>query len=486
VFYQIYPRSFADGNHDGTGDLQGIIRRLDYLAWLGIEAIWLSPIYPSPMKDGGYDVQNYCDVDPAFGTLDIFDQLVTEAHSHGIRIVLDWVPNHTSDQHPWFIESRSSRDNPKRGWYIWHDQPNNWQADIKRGSAWALEPVTNQYYLHSYLPEQPDLNWDNPEVRRAMIDVLRFWLDRGVDGFRCDVINMIAKDSTFADWPEEQVELVHRARRQNLPKIHPWLREIHAVLDGYPQQPVLIGELALEDTKAAHAYYGNGDELELMFNTRLSKVGWVIDDWKRLLSDLAEHANLSEAWPSAAMSSHDVARTLTRFGSLDQAKAAAVILMALPGSPFIYAGEELGLANGPADNLVDPGGRDGSRAPIPWNTKNDHGWPTPSVLPFPTNAATANYQIESADKRSILWLYKRLISLFKADPNLTTGSFNLVDSEQQLLIFRRGNLEVVANFASQTCTYEPRQGSGLVISTYQRANFDNQLRPYEAVVLSLS
>src|SRR5690606_19628712 len=285
VVYQIYPRSFQDTNGDGVGDLEGIRRRLDHLVWLGVDALWLSPFQPSPMADFGYDVSDYCDVDPLFGTLEDFERLVGDAHARGLRVVVDWVPNHTSDRHPWFEASRSSRDDPKRGWYVWRDPapgggpPNNWLSTFG-GSAWEPDPTTGQLYLHSFLKEQPDLDWRNPEVVAAMHDVLRFWLDRGADGFRIDVVHRIAKDPLLRDnplrpgaGPEAGYGGQLHVHDENHPDVHALLRGLRALLDRYDDR-MMVGEVYLFDPAEVAKYYGRGDELHLAFNFSFLRAPW--------------------------------------------------------------------------------------------------------------------------------------------------------------------------------------------------------------------
>ncbi|MEJ5224193.1 MAG: alpha-amylase family glycosyl hydrolase, partial [Anaerolineales bacterium] len=360
VVYQVYPRSFKDTNADGIGDLNGIIEKLDYLHDLGIQAIWLSPFYPSPMADFGYDVADYCNVDPLFGTLDDFDRLVAGAHQRGIKIIIDWVPNHTSDQHPWFRESRASRDNPKRDWYIWRDArpdgslPNNW-GSFFGGPAWTFDPLTGQYYLHQFVKEQPDLNWRNPQVRAAMYDTLRFWLRRGVDGFRMDVIGLIIKDKDLRDNPlnphadpnlppnDLHGRLIHRYNMDQ-DEVHPILREIRAVLDEFDDR-CAIGELWGEYDRWVRYYGQHGEELHLPFNFRLMWEPWQAAAMRRSV-DAMEAALPPFAWPNYVLGNHDQPRLATRFGGQAQARLAAMMLLTLRGTPTLYYGDELGMENG--------------------------------------------------------------------------------------------------------------------------------------------
>jgi alpha-glucosidase len=441
VFYQVYPRSFCDATRDGIGDIPGLISRLDYLERLGVDAVWLSPIYPSPMRDYGYDVVDHCAVDPVFGRLEDVDVLVTRAHERGIRVLLDWVPNHTSDLHPWFVESRRSRTSRTRDWYVWRDgrdglPPNNWRSAFG-GPAWTWDEATGQWYLHLFLPEQPDLNWDNAEVRAAMAGTLRFWLDRGVDGFRIDVVHCIGKDPLLPDQPPEFAD-VDRVGIHDHPGTHDLVREIRIVVDEYDDR-VIVGEVNLRDTIRIAAYYGAGDELHLAFNFLSLDARWDQHDWHSLVRTVGEGLGDS-AWPTWVLSNHDTARHRTRFGGDERrARAAAVLLLSLRGSPFVYAGEELGLEDAEirvADRL-DPGGRDGCRAPIPWTIAPPHGWLGGHWLPFPPDAGGRSVEAQEADPMSMLNLYRRLLALRRSSPALRGGSLELLPAPPDVLLFER-------------------------------------------------
>jgi alpha-glucosidase len=373
VGYQVYPRSFLDASGDGIGDLAGLERRLDHLTWLGVDAVWLSPIYPSPMADFGYDVADHTGVDPVFGSVEDAEALIAAAHRRGLQVWLDWVPNHTSDQHPWFLASRSSREDPKRDWYVWRDPapdggpPNNWTRHFADGApAWTLDETTGQYYLHLFLPEQPDLNWDHPEVRAAMCDVLRTWKRRGVDGFRADVVHLIGKDPDLADDPAEFVGLP-RAGFHDREETFPHLREIRATLDEEPTA-LMVGEVNLPDAARVVRYVGD-DRLPLAFHFGLVYCPWEAQSWRETIRYVDARFAEAGRWPTWVVGNHDQPRVRTRTGSEARARAAAVVLLTLRGVPFLYAGDELGLedADVPADRVVDPGGRDGCRAPIPWD-----------------------------------------------------------------------------------------------------------------------
>jgi alpha-glucosidase len=414
VVYQIYPRSFADASGDGVGDLEGLRSRLEYLDWLGVDALWLSPIYRSPMADFGYDVADYCDVDPLFGDLAIFDALLEEAHSRGLRVLLDWVPNHTSDQHPWFVESRSSRDSPKRSWYRWRDgtpdtPPNNWPAAFGGGPAWTWDEGTEQWYLHTFLPEQPDLNWDEPDVVAAMHDVLRFWMDRGVDGFRADVVHLIGKD--------------------------PALPDLAAI---YPER-MMVGEVNLSETALIAPYLGEDDELHLAFDFESLFVPWEAGAWRERIAHVEEI--MGERWPTWVFSNHDQPRIRTRLGGGEaRARAALVMVLTLRGTPFLYAGEELGLEDAvvPPDRVVDPGGRDGCRAPIPWTADDRHGWPAEPWLPWSPDPGARSVEAQRADPGSFLHLAHAVLAARRASTALRTGGLRLLDgAPDEVLAYER-------------------------------------------------
>ena len=436
VVYQIYPRSFSDSNADGIGDLAGIRRRLGHFSWLGVDAIWLSPFYRSPMRDFGYDISDYCDVDPIFGTLEDFDRLVSDAHAAGIRIVVDFVPNHSSDQHPWFQASRSSPTDPKRDWYVWRDPapdggpPNNWVAAFTNGPAWTFDESSGQYYLHLFLPEQPDLNWGNPEVVSAMHDTVRFWLDRGVDGFRIDVVHAIGKDPELADDPQELIPIPHSALNHR-PETHGLLRDLRRLLDSYPGDRMMVGEVYLLDTQMVATYYGAGDELHLSFNFPPLHTPWDAARWRRQVEITARELDPVEAWPTWVLSNHDTVRHRSRYGGSEgRARAAAVLLLGLRGTAFLYQGEELGLedAKVPPERVVDPGGRDGCRAPIPWDAGSHHGWGTDDPwLPWPPEADVRNVATQTDDETSMLYLYRRLLAVRRASPALHVGDQQLFE-----------------------------------------------------------
>ena len=445
VVYQVYPRSFCDANGDGVGDLEGLREHLDHLEWLGVDAIWISPFFRSPMRDYGYDVSDFCDVDPLFGTLEDFDHLLEDAHARGLRVLLDWVPNHTSDRHPWFREARASRDSAKRSWYVWRDgspdrPPNNWRAAFREGPSWTWDAATRQWYLHLFLPEQPDLNWANPAVVAAMHDTLRFWLDRGVDGFRMDVVHCIGKDPALPDAPEELARLPWCALNDHA-STHGLLRDIRGVIEAYPGERVMVGEVVLFPAERVAPYYGREDELHLCFNFSPLWAPWEAEAWRRQIADTERALDPVGAWPTWVLSNHDNPRHRTRYGGAEaRARAAALLLLGLRGTPFLYAGEELGLEDAaiPEARIRDPGGRDGCRAPIPWEGPDAYGWANGDPwLPWPPDAARRNARALRADPRSILHLYRRLLTLRRGVPSLQRGAQEMLAVPDGVLAWRR-------------------------------------------------
>ena len=522
VFYQIYPRSFADSDGDGIGDLAGIRAHLADLIWLGVDALWLSPFFRSPMADFGYDVSDYCDVDPLFGTLADFDALVSDAHTLGLRVIIDWVPNHTSDRHPWFVDAASARDSTHRDWYVWRDAhpdgspPNNWVAAFDlTAPAWSYHEPTGQWYLHLFEAAQPDLNWDEPDVVAAMHDVLRFWLDRGVDGFRADVVHCIGKDPSLPDDPPQTAGVPHCALN-DVPVTHARLRALRRVVDGYPGDRMIVGEVFLLSSEAVATYYGNGDELNLAFNFPPLFAPWLAERWSDCIRQTDEAFGPRGAWPSWVLSNHDTARHRTRYDrsaaragedpattarrSEARARAAAVLLLTLRGTPFLYQGEELGLtdADVPTERRVDPGGRDGARAPLPWDRGPDHGWPTIGDavpwLPFPPEASTRNWSTERADPGSLLHLYRALLELRHRVRALAAGSFELLEVPEGVLGYERAldtdRCIVLVNFTDRQIDLRAGPGrwegcSVLLTSsgTAEERPFSGTLDPDQAVIV---
>ena len=461
ILYQIYPRSFQDSNGDGVGDLRGVIERLPYLRELGVDALWLSPIFPSPMEDFGYDISDYTGIDPLFGTLDDFDALVAAAHNLGLRVILDLVPNHTSDRHPWFIESRSSRDNAKRDWYIWRDPkgevgpPNNWLSEFG-GSSWDFDAYTGQHYYHAFLRNQPDLNWRNPEVRRAMHDVMRFWLRRGVDGFRVDVMWHLIKDDLLRDNPPNPDYTEGQQPYQQLvplystdrPEVHDVVSELRQVIDEFDDR-VLIGEIYLPPGKLV-AYYGRDlAGAHLPFNFALISTPWNARAIAKLIDDY-EAALPPGAWPNWVLGNHDRQRIASRVGG-DQARVAAMLLLTLRGTPTLYYGDEIGMPQVeiPPDRVRDPWeknvpgmgvGRDGCRTPMQWDATAYAGFSVSEPwLPLSKNVALENVATERRDSASMLSLRRALIALRRARPELSLGTYKLVSVAGDLLVFERAH-----------------------------------------------
>ena len=495
VFYQIYPRSFQDSNADGVGDIKGIIGRLPYLQALGIDAIWLSPIFPSPMADFGYDISDYTGVDPLFGTMADLEALLSAAHASGLKVILDLVPNHTSDQHPWFAESRHSRQNAKRDWYIWRDPaagggpPNNWLSEFG-GSAWQYDAATAQYYYHAFLSQQPDLNWRNPAVRHAIYEVMRFWLRKGVDGFRVDVIWHLIKDAEFRDNPpnpafregrppHERILPVHSTDQA---EVHDVIAEMRRVTDEFDSR-VLIGEIYLPPERLV-AYYGKElDGAQLPFNFALLSAPWKAREIEKIIHDY-EAALPGGAWPNWVLGNHDRPRVASRVGH-DQARVAAMLLLTLRGTPTLYYGDEIGMrqvaispdqVRDPFEkNVPDIGvGRDGCRTPMQWDATRYAGFSTSAPwLPVAEDSSHENVVNLDADDRSILRFCKALIGLRRRLPLLQSGDYVPVAAEGDLLLYRRqrdgSSVTIALNLGNQPVSVASRTAglSGtILLSTF--------------------
>ncbi len=453
--YQVYLRSFKDGNADGVGDLRGLQERLDYLQWLGVDALWLSPLYPSPMADFGYDVANYKDVDPLFGSLAELDSVISAAHSRNLKVILDFVPNHTSDQHPWFKAARSSRSDPKRDFYIWRDgtpdkPPNNWLAAFG-GPAWTWDEATSQYYYHAFLPQQPDLNWRNPEVRAAMYDCMRFWLERGVDGFRMDVLWHLIKDEQFRDNPPNPDYDPNDIPYNSLlptystdqPEVHDIVKEMRALLDEYSER-LLIGEIYLPIGKLV-AYYGTADDgAHLPFNFQLITLPWNARKISAAISEY-EGALPAGAWPNWVLGNHDQPRIASRVG-LAQARVAAMLLLTLRGTPTIYYGDEIGMQDAALlpSEIQDPQGknvgvsRDPQRTPMQWNNQANAGFSaTTPWLPVSVDYPLRNVESERVAESSMLSLYRRLLELRRQHSALSIGLYRPLPSDADVIAYVR-------------------------------------------------
>ncbi|QWT18844.1 DUF3459 domain-containing protein [Bacillus sp. NP157] len=495
VIYQIYPRSFADANGDGIGDLEGIRGKLPYLAGLGVDALWISPIYPSPMADFGYDVSDYRGVDPLFGDIESMDGLLADAHALGLKVILDFVPNHSSDEHPWFRESRRSRDSAFRDWYIWRDPapgggvPNNWLSNFG-GSAWAFDEPTGQYYLHLFLDKQPDLNWRNPVLREAMYDAMRFWLRRGVDGFRVDVLYHLMKDAAFRDNPLDpafRAGIDADANRflplytADLPEVQGIVAAMRAVVDEFPDR-VLIGELYLPLERIV-AYYGKDLEgANLPFNFLLIGAPWDA----RFIGGLVERYEAAlpkGGWPNWVLGNHDKPRIASRVGDA-QARLAAVLLLTLRGTPTLYYGDEIGMhdATIPPAAVRDPFehnepgkglGRDPQRTPMRWFAREGAGF-TRGVpwLPLGADVATINVASEDDDPASLLALYRQLLRLRREHDALNQGAITVLGCNDAVLVYARENegdgerFVVALNFTAQDAPSPVALDGTLVLSTH--------------------
>ncbi len=494
VIYQVYPRSFFDSNGDGVGDIPGIICKLDYFCWLGVDAIWLSPIFPSPMADFGYDISDYVNVHPLFGTLEDLDKLVHEAHLRNLKVVLDYVPNHTSDEHPWFQESRASRTNEKRDWYIWRDPaphggpPNNWRG-LFGGSAWQFDELTRQYYLHLYDVKQPDLNWRNPAVRQAMYDVLRFWLDRGIDGFRIDALQGVVKDEQFRDnppnptWKPGDPPYLEQIGRytEDQPGLHEIAQEMRAVVDGYEQR-MMIGEIYLPMDRLVQYYGGQLDEIHLPFNFQfVTMPTWEAQTVHRIV-DAYETMLPPGAWPNWVLGNHDRTRIATRVGR-EQARATQMLLLTLRGTPTCYYGEELNIQDVPVPLALirDPMGqenpehsRDLVRTPMQWDSGANAGFCLAEVtpwLPVADDYQSYNVATEKEDAHSMLTLTRTLLQLRRTQPALTLGSYHSLEQENtNCFVYVRHYHEqqylIVLNFSAQEQVVKLNGQGHIVLSTY--------------------
>jgi alpha-glucosidase len=512
IVYQVYPRSFQDTNGDGVGDLRGVLARLDHLVTLGVDAVWLSPIYPSPMADFGYDISDYTGIDPLFGSMADFDALIARAHALGLKLILDFVPNHTSDRHPWFLDSASGRDAPKADWYIWHDPkpgggvPNNWLSNFG-GPGWTFDERRGQYYYHSFLPQQPDLNWRNPAVRAAMADVLRFWMARGVDGFRVDVMWMMIKDDQFRDDPpnpdykpggssHDRLLPLYTADR---PEVHEVVAGLRAVLDEYPDR-VMIGELYLPIDRLVTYYGPHLNEAQLPFNFQLLLMrGWSAATIARIITEY-EAALPPGGWPNWVLGNHDRPRIASRIGPA-QARMAAMLLLTLRGTPTIFYGEEIGMTDVPIppEEVRDPAekrepgkglGRDPERTPIPWDNSAGHGFTTARPwLPFGDQGTDVAAQ--QADPRSMLSLYRALIALRRNSPALLQGAVEGVRAEGSVLCYERRcetqRLAIFLNLGDAAQTIHIDGGTILLSSTGRggRLRGDTRLEAAEGLVVAV-
>jgi alpha-glucosidase len=447
AIYQIYPRSFADGDGDGVGDLGGLTDRLDYVAGLGVEVVWLNPIYPSGGVDGGYDVADYTSVDPDYGDLDAFDRFLGAAHDRGLKVLVDFVPNHTSDRHPWFVESRSSRRSAKRDWFVWADgrdggPPNNWLSSFG-GSPWVWDEQTGQFFLATFYAQQPDLNWHNPDVRDAMTGAMRFWVARGVDGFRLDVVHALGKDRLLRDNPPEAPAAGSSAPleqpRYDLDRVETH-EMVRAMRKAVGIDPLLLGEVWLLSLPQVHRYLGP-DELDLAFNFPFAMAPWNPPVLSFLIAQTEAVFAAAEEWPCYHLSNHDTPRHGTRFGQR-AIKPAAMLLLTLRGTPVLYYGEEIGMVDGdvPPGRRRDRVGRDGCRTPMQWDDSANGGFCPAGAEPWLPVAAgfdRRNVAAQEKDSDSVLSLYRRLLALRRRAPALRTGRYREVGSSPFAMVYRR-------------------------------------------------
>ena len=515
MFYQVLPISFADSNGDGKGDLPGFLGRIDHLRWLGVDAVWMTPFYPSPFRDLGYDISDFCNVDPVFGTLADFDRALDALHAHGIKLIIDFVPNHTSNEHAWFAESRSSRSNPKHDWYIWADAeadggpPNNWMSRFG-GSAWQWDDTRGQYYYHSFLLEQPDLNWRNPAVRAAMADVLRFWIRRGVDGFRVDAAAVLAKDDLLRDDPpapdssgKPPPQRLNHVFTDDRPQAMIYLEEIRAVIDEFDNR-MLAGEVQGKIGRIGH-FYGNArPRLHLPLNFALLDSAW---DALSLQGTIDAYYNAipDKAWSDWTIGGHDKKRIAGKLGPF-QTRVLAMLALTLRGTPFFFAGDELGMepvlipddkVNDPFERLVPGYGlnRDPERTPMRWDGSANGGFTSGEPwLPLGEDVAERNVARLMADPHSLLWLYRRLIELRRRESALSWGAYQPLRSRHDILMYKRVGGECEILVALNT-VHQPRkctwQGAGrlLLSSWLDREECEVEgpmlLRPDEGVIIKL-
>ncbi len=554
VGYQIYPRSFADSDGDGVGDLRGVLSHVDHLERLGVDFVWMSPIYRSPMDDNGYDISDYYDVDPLFGTLEDLDELIDELHKRKILLMMDLVVNHTSDEHPWFVESRSSRDNPKRDWYVWRDprpgstpgeagsEPSNWASRFS-GSAWAWDSQTEQYYLHIFSVKQPDLNWENPDVRHEVYSMMRWWLDRGVDGFRMDVINMLSKDQAFPDVAPLPGSIYGLGDPHFLcgPRNHEFLQEMHReVFSDRSRHVLTVGETPkVTVDQAALFCEPTRKELDMVFAFEHVMVDFAAHRYDPIPLDLVklkavmarwQEGSGGRVWNSLYLGNHDQPRSLSRFGDdgehrVASAKTLATVLHLHKGTPFIYQGEEIGMANAPFSSMTDfrdievlnfhkqrllegvtamadleaamfERSRDQGRTPMQWDATANGGFSCaqPWIMANPDYEAF-NAAAQAGDPESILWHYIRLVRLRHSDPVVTDGDFELLAEDHPALwCFTRrstnGELLVAANLSAEPHTANLAVDDGWRYARVVLANMAGApaagpsitLRPWESAV----
>ena len=531
--YQVYPRSFADSDGDGFGDLGGILARLDYLAELGVDVIWLSPVYPSPQDDNGYDISDYQAIDPMFGTLERFDELLAAVHARGMKLVMDLVVNHTSDEHPWFVESRASKDSPKRDWYWWRPEPNNWGSHFS-GSAWELDEATGEYYLHLFTRKQPDLNWENPEVRHAIYSMMRWWLDRGVDGFRMDVINILSKDPALPDGDRGGVWPSGWEHYMNGPRVHEYLQEMHREVLAGRDGLLTVGEMPGVTIEQARLYTDPARaEVDMVFHfdhvtvdLRDGRWTWSPGDLRELKRSFGRwQAGLADVgWDALYWNNHDQPRIVSRWGDDGayrerSAKLLGTVLHLHRGTPFVYQGEELGMTNVDFASIedfrdiealnhyaqatsvegIDPGdviarmqpmSRDNARTPMQWDASEHAGFTTGTPwIPVNPNHVEINATAAVADPDSVFHHYRRLIELRHGEPVVVRGDFTmLLPDDERIYAFTRRlddvELLVIANFSGEEAAADVDPAwldAELLLGNLPDAP-DLTLRPWEARV----
>ncbi|MDR0506791.1 MAG: hypothetical protein LBH32_08270 [Dysgonamonadaceae bacterium] len=520
VIYHIFPHSFNDTDGDGAGDIEGIIQKLDYLSDLGVDAIWLSPVYESPWIDAGYDISDYKSINSIYGDMNAFKRLLDMAHKKNIRIIMDLVLNHTSDRHKWFQESRSSKNSPKREWYIWRSpskkgkRPNNWQTNYWQ-SAWTFDALTGEYYYHSFFKEQPDLNWRNPELENEMFETVRFWLDTGVDGFRLDVINMIFKDENLRNNPITHFFSDRHVYNRNQPELYDFLKKFRALLDKYPDK-VSVGEiytLPPGNPKLTASFMGDGKNmLHLTFDFSLIFSRWNASKYRKIINNFYQ-AIPNGGHPCFVMSNHDLGRSVKRwifaFNRYEKAKIHAILLLTLKGTPFIYYGDEIGMENViiPKNRIRDMygklffpfyRGRDRSRTPMQWNDLINAGFSAVEPwLPVHRNYRTVNVASESADSNSILNLYKNLIRLRKTHKALQSGEIEFTDFAEKGIIsyirtYEDTKIKVILNFTGKhrkIKSFNLKYGEILLSTHAQNREISGNtdiLNPFEGILVKLT
>ncbi len=538
IVYQVYPRSFNDSNGDGIGDLRGVIEKLDYIQQLGIDAVWLNPIFKSPNDDGGYDISDYYSIQPEFGTMEDFDELISELHQRGLKLIMDLVLNHSSDEHVWFQQSKKSTDNPYREFYFWKPgknggPPNNWPSFFG-GSAWQYDENTKEYYLHLFSPKQPDLNWESPALREELKKLMRFWLDKGVDGLRLDVITAISKRTDFPDTDTNDFNETIRRYYTNGPRLKEFIAEIrHDVLDHYPA--ITVGEGPGITPENALTYLDEKDGLSMIFHFghmfmdqgpggRFDPKAWTLEDFKKVFN-VWNSTFAQSGWGSVFLGNHDFSRTVSRWGNdkeyrEESSKLLITLLLSMPGTPFIFQGDEIGMTNLTLHNIneskdietingwreakkrgepeseflkkVNYAGRDNARTPMQWNENRNAGFslgsPWMTVNP---NHQSINVAAQESATNSILAFFKKMVKVRKSFLALYNGDYKPIDTPaKELFLFFRENEEekmlIALNFSERAINLPlPINWQTKVLSNYEDQGLTNQLRPWEAIIFKV-